>query len=369
MARFTKKAYSFDDVLLVPQESHVLPSDVALNTQLTKNIKLNIPIISASMDTVTESRMGIAMAQYGGLGIIHKNMSIEAQVEQVKLVKTKKIDVDDFPLSATCKNGKLLVGAGIGVSQENIEIRAAALIEAGADVLVVDSAHGHSGNVIKAVAYLKKNYSIDVIAGNVATAKGTRALIEAGVDAVKVGIGPGSICTTRIVSGVGVPQITAISDAAEEANKHDIPVIGDGGIKQSGDITKAIGAGASVTMLGSMLAGHSECPGDIITRDGMKFMAYRGMGSLGAMYQGSSDRYSQDGNKKFVPEGVEALTPFKGSVHDTLYQLLGGLRSGMGYCGYGSINELRADSEFIVITSAGMVESRPHSVTSIEHKY
>ena len=368
MARFIKKAYSFDDVLLVPQESHVLPSQVSLATQLTKNIKLNVPLMSAAMDTVTESKMAIAMAQYGGIGIIHKNMSVEFQAEQVKLVKAKKIDLDEYPSSATCKNGKLLCGAGIGVSKD-MEERAAALIEAGADVIVVDSAHGHSGNVMKAVEYIKKTYSIDVIAGNVATAKGTKALIDAGVDCVKVGIGPGSICTTRIVSGVGVPQITAISDAAEEANKQGIPVIGDGGIKHSGDITKAIGAGASVTMLGSMLAGHSECPADIITQNGIKFMAYRGMGSLGAMYKGSGDRYGQEGASKFVPEGVEALTPFKGSVHDTLYQLLGGLRSGMGYCGYQTIEELRDDSEFIIITSAGMVESRPHSVTSIEHKH
>ena len=368
MARFTKEAFSFDDVLLVPQESGVVPSEVTLSTRLTKNITLNIPVMSAAMDTVTESKMAIAMAQYGGLGVIHKNMTIEQQADLVKAVKAKKVDLDEYPNSALDKTGNLLAAAGVGVSKD-MEERVKALIEAGVDVLIVDSAHGHSANVMKTVKYIKANYTIDVIAGNVATAKGTRALIEAGADAVKVGIGPGSICTTRIVSGVGVPQITAIADAAEEATKHGIPVIGDGGIKHSGDITKAIGAGASVVMLGSMLAGHSESPGEIITRDGMKFKAYRGMGSLGAMYKGSGDRYGQEGASKFVPEGVEALTPFKGAIHDTLYQLLGGLRSGMGYCGYQTIDELRADSEFIIITSAGMVESRPHSVTNIEHKF
>ena len=368
MARFTKKAFSFDDVLLVPQESQVVPSDVTLSTKLTSNITLNIPIMSAAMDTVTESKMAIAMAQYGGLGVIHKNMSVDQQAEQVKLVKAKKVDLDEYPNSTLDKHGHYIVAAGVGVSKD-MEERVKALVEAGVDVLIVDSAHGHSTNVMKTVKYIKANYTIDVIAGNVATAKGTRALIEAGADAVKVGIGPGSICTTRIVSGVGVPQITAIADAAEEAAKHGIPVIGDGGIKHSGDITKAIGAGASVVMLGSMLAGHIESPGEIITRDGMKYKAYRGMGSLGAMNQGSADRYGQAGASKFVPEGVEALTPFKGVLHDTLYQLLGGLRSGMGYCGYQTIDELRADSEFIIITSAGMVESKPHSVTNIEHKF
>lgn len=368
MARFTKEAYSFDDVLLVPQASQVVPSDVNLRTQLTKQITLNIPVLSAAMDTVTERRMAVAMAQYGGLGVIHKNMTVAQQADEVSHVKLKKVDLDEYPMSALCSNGCLLVAAGVGVSKDMPE-RVKALVDAGVDVLIVDSAHGHSANVMKTVDYIKSHFAIEVIAGNVATAKGTRALIEAGVDAVKVGIGPGSICTTRIVSGVGVPQITAIADAATEAKRHGIPVIGDGGIKHSGDITKAIGAGASAVMLGSMLAGHIESPGEVITREGMRFKAYRGMGSLGAMYSGSGDRYGQEGASKFVPEGVEALTPFKGAIHDTLYQLMGGLRSGMGYCGYETIDELRADSEFNIITSAGMVESKPHSVTNIEHKF
>ncbi|MCL1936725.1 MAG: IMP dehydrogenase [Defluviitaleaceae bacterium] len=368
MATFKKKGYSFDDVLLVPRESKVLPSMVSLKTNLTNNIILNIPLISAAMDTVTEYKMAVAMSLYGGVGVIHKNMPIETQAEQVKLVKNKKIDFDEYPNAVTDKNDKLLVCAGIGVSKD-MEERAAALIDAKVDVLVIDSAHGHSENVINAVKKIKSKYTVDVIAGNVATEKGTLALIDAGVDCVKVGIGPGSICTTRIISGVGVPQITAISDAAEAANRYNIPIIGDGGIKYSGDITKAIAAGSSVCMLGSLLAGHSECPAELVSQNGIKYMAYRGMGSLGAMYKGSGDRYSQEGATKFVPEGVEALTPFKGPVHDTLYQLLGGLRSGMGYCGFDTIGQLRTESEFIIITSAGMVESKPHSVTSIEHKH
>ena len=362
------KGLSFDDVLLVPQESHVLPSQVKLGTRLTKNITLNMPLLSAAMDTVTEQTMAIAMAQFGGIGIIHKNMSVTDQAQQVRNVKETKVDLQAHPNATLCRDGKLLVGAGVGVSTD-MEQRSKALVESGVDVLVIDSAHGHSGNVMKGVAAIKKAYpGIDVVAGNVATAKGVKALIESGADAVKVGIGPGSICTTRIVSGVGVPQITAIFECAKEAEAYDIPIVADGGIKYSGDITKAIGAGARTCMLGSLLAGHSECPVEVISRDGIKYMSYRGMGSEGAMYKGSGDRYGQEGSSKFVPEGVEALTPFKGYVKDTLYQLLGGLRSGMGYSGFSNIEELRTNSEFVIITSAGMQESRPHSVTHIEHR-
>ncbi|MCL1996357.1 MAG: IMP dehydrogenase [Defluviitaleaceae bacterium] len=366
MATFKKeKGLSFDDVLLIPQESHVLPGQVDLATHLTKNIKLNIPLMSAAMDTVTELPMAIAMANCGGIGIIHKNMSIEAQSTQIKKVKETTVDLNTNPNAALCKNRKLLVGAGVGVSSDT-EKRVQALVDSGADVLVIDSAHGHSANVIKAILAVKKAYpNIDVVAGNVATAKGTKALIEAGADAVKVGIGPGSICTTRIVSGVGVPQITAIFECACEALPYGIPVIGDGGIKHSGDITKALGAGAWVCMLGSLLAGHSECPTEVVLHDGIKYMSYRGMGSEGAMNKGSGDRYNQEGAAKFVAEGVEALTPFKGAVKDTLYQLLGGLRSGMGYSGSSTIEELRTNSEFTIITDAGMKESRPHSITHV----
>lgn len=368
MSKFKKEGLSFDDVLLIPKESHVLPSQVSLNTNITKNITLNMPLISAAMDTVTENAMAIAMANYGGVGIIHKNMSVKEQAQQVRLVKSHKLDLTLNPNLSKGKDGNLLVGAGVGVSSD-MEARVYALMEAGTDLLSIDSAHGHSGNVINTVKFIKSKYDIEVIAGNVATLNGAKSLIDAGADCVKVGIGPGSICTTRIVSGVGVPQMTAIVDVVEACEINKIPVIADGGIKFSGDITKAIAAGASACMLGSLLAGHSECPAEIVTQGGIKYMSYRGMGSLGAMYKGSGDRYGQEGASKFVPEGVEALTPFKGSVADTLYQLLGGLRSGMGYCGVSNINELKETGEFIIITSAGMVESKPHSVMSIEHKH
>lgn len=471
MGTILKQAYTFDDVLLVPQKSDVLPREVDLSTYLTKKIKLNIPIMSAGMDTVTESKMAIAMAREGGIGIIHKNMSIEQQAQEVDRVKrsehgvitnpfhlspdhtlqdadtlmgryrisgvpivegtklvgiitnrdirfekdfTKKIKevmtyknlitapvgttvkeaeqilrkykieklplVDDdfnlmglitikdiektekFPNSAKDGNGRLLAGAALGVTGDMFE-RAEALVKAGVDVVVVDTAHGHSEGVISSVRKLKEKFpDLQVIAGNVATAEATRDLILAGADCVKVGIGPGSICTTRVVAGVGVPQLTAVMDCAEEASKHGIPVIADGGIKYSGDAVKALAAGASVVMLGSMLAGCEESPGEEELYQGRKFKVYRGMGSIGAMQCGSKDRYFQEGNKKLVPEGIEGRVPYKGTVSDTIYQLAGGLRSGMGYNGARTIKELSEKAVFVVQTSAGLRESHPHDV-------
>lgn len=469
--KFWKQGLTFDDVLLVPAESNVLPADIDLHTHLTKKIVLNIPLMSAAMDTVTESRMAIAIAREGGIGIIHKNMSIGAQAEQVDMVKrsengvitnpfwlapghtlaeanelcakyrisgvpicdngrligiitnrdmkfetdmSKLIDsvmtkenlvtapegttldeareilrrhkieklpiVDKdfhlkglitikdiekaqvYPNSARDEKGRLLCGAAIGVTSDMLD-RVRALVEAGADVLVLDSAHGHSHNIIEGVKRVKALYpDVQLIAGNVATAEGTRALIEAGADCVKIGIGPGSICTTRVVAGIGVPQITAVYDAACVAKEYGVPVIADGGVKFSGDIAKAIAAGGSVVMLGSLLAGCEESPGDTEVYQGRQFKVYRGMGSLGAMAKGSKDRYFQENNKKLVPEGVEGRVPYKGSASETIFQMMGGLRAGMGYCGCGTIEELQEKAQFIQITSAGLKESHPHDI-------
>lgn len=463
---------TFDDVLLVPAKSSVIPPDIQLSTNLTKKIRLNIPLMSAAMDTVTESRMAIAVAREGGIGIIHKNMTIEEQAEQVDLVKrsengvitnpfsltrdhsladadelmgkykisgvpivqadgtligiitnrdlkfeedmSRAIDevmtkdglitaregttlaeareilrrhkieklpiVDEkfqlkglitikdiekavtYPNSARDEKGRLRVGAAIGVTNDVLE-RAAALVEAGVDVLALDSAHGHSENILRCVKLVKEKFpDIQLIAGNVATAAGTEALIQAGADCVKVGIGPGSICTTRVVSGIGVPQITAVLEAAEMADKYGIPIIADGGIKYSGDIVKALAAGASVVMLGSMLAGCEESPGETEVYQGRQFKVYRGMGSLAAMQKGSKDRYFQTGSKKLVPEGVEGRVPYRGSVSENIFQMMGGLRSGMGYCGTPTIQDLRENGRFIRITSAGLKESHPHDI-------
>lgn len=469
--KFGKQGLTFDDVLLIPAESDVLPADVDLRTRLTKRITLNIPLMSAAMDTVTESRMAIAVAREGGIGIIHKNMSIGAQAEQVDMVKrsengvitnpfwlapghtlaeadelmakyrisgvpicdngkligiitnrdmkfetdmsqlidnvmTKenlvtaqegttldaareilrkhKIEklpiVDDegrlkglitikdiekaqvYPNSARDAKGRLLVGAAIGVTSDVMD-RVKALVDAGADVLCLDSAHGHSHNILECLRRIKAIYpDVQVIAGNVATAEGTRALIEAGADCVKIGIGPGSICTTRVVAGIGVPQITAIFDAAKVAAEYDVPIIADGGVKFSGDLAKAIAAGGNVVMLGSLLAGCEESPGDTEVYQGRQFKVYRGMGSLAAMSQGSKDRYFQQNNKKLVPEGVEGRVPYKGTVSDTIFQLMGGLRAGMGYCGCATIDDLRRKARFTQITAAGLRESHPHDV-------
>ena len=470
--RIVGEGLTFDDVLLVPAESNVLPPDVDLSTNLTRSIKLNIPIMSAAMDTVTEYRMAIAIAREGGIGVIHKSMPIDMQAEQVDMVKRSengvitnpfylgpdntigeadalmgkfrisgvpivdksgkligiitnrdmkfeedmsrpisdvmtsdrlvtgregttleeakdilrrhKIEklpiVDDnfhlkglitikdiekvvkYPNSAKDKHGRLLCAAAIGVTNDILD-RAGALVDAGVDALVLDSAHGHSANIMRCVALVKEHFpEVGLIAGNVATAEGTEALIKAGADCVKVGIGPGSICTTRVVSGIGVPQITAIMESAEMADKYGVPIIADGGIKYSGDIVKAIAAGGSVVMMGSMLAGCEESPGESEIFQGRQFKVYRGMGSLGAMQKGSGDRYFQSGTKKYVPEGVEGRVPYKGAVSDTIYQMMGGLRSGMGYCGVPDIQSLRTKTHFIRITGAGLKESHPHDI-------
>ena len=471
--KFLKEGLTFDDVLLIPAESDVLPKEVSTATRLTKYITLNIPLMTSAMDTVTESRMAIAIAREGGIGVIHKNMSIAEQADHVDRVKrsengvivnpfflgpdnlVKEADeimgrfkisgvpicqdgvlvgiitnrdmrfmegsdfdqpiknvmtkdnlvtapvgttlkdaqeilrrhrieklpiVDEhmrlkglitikdiekavqYPNSARDKGGRLLCGAAIGATKDVLD-RVAALIEAQVDVVVLDSAHGHNSGILDAVRLVKKHYpDLQLIAGNVATAEGTKALIDAGADCVKVGIGPGSICTTRVVAGIGVPQITAVFDAAQEAAKYGIPVIADGGIKYSGDIVKALAAGANVVMLGSMVAGCKEAPGEYELYQGRQFKVYRGMGSLGAMGKGSSDRYFQGEQKKFVPEGVEGRVPYKGPLADTIFQMVGGLRSGMGYTGCATIQELHDKAQFVRITNAGLKESHPHDI-------
>ena len=470
--KFGKEGLTFDDVLLVPAKSEILPADICLKTKLTQKITLNIPLMSSAMDTVTEAEMAIAIAREGGIGIIHKNMSIEAQVDMVDRVKRSEngvitnpiflhpdnfvyeaedmmhkfrisgvpicdmdrhlvgiitnrdmrflkdynqriaevmtrdnlvtapvgttlaqaqeilckhkieklplvdeefklrglITIKDiekatkFPMSAKDGQGRLLCGAAIGATANVLE-RAGALIAAGVDVLVLDSAHGHSANIIRSVAKVKEAFpDCQLIAGNVATGEATRDLINAGADAVKVGIGPGSICTTRIVAGIGVPQVTAVFDAAEVAAEHNIPIIADGGIKFSGDLTKAIAAGANVIMIGSLLAGCEESPGVEEIYQGRRFKVYRGMGSIAAMENGSKDRYFQEANRKLVPEGVEGRVPYKGPVADTIYQLMGGLRAGMGYCGSPDIETLKKTGQFVRITGAGLRESHPHDI-------
>ena len=467
-----KEALTFDDVLLVPQLSSVLPKDVNISSRLTKNIQLNIPLISAAMDTVTESQMAIAMAREGGIGVIHKNLSIENHVKEVdrvtrsasgmildpvtitsgktirdaldimahfhisgvpvvddgklvgiltnrdirfetnldlsvsdrmtgkNLITVKKgttleeaksvlqkhrieklLVVDDegvlcglitvkdilkkenHPNAGTDRHGRLLVAAAIGVSSDTME-RAQALVHANVDALVVDTAHGHSKGVLETVKNLKSKLNVEIIAGNVATADGTQALIDVGVDAVKVGIGAGSSCTTRMIAGIGVPQLTAVLNAFECAQKNDIPIISDGGMRYSGDIAKSFAAGAETAMLGSILAGTNESPGEIILWEGRSFKSFRGMGSIAAMNEGSKDRYFQQTteSKKLVPEGIEGMVPYKGDVMETIHQLMGGVRSSMGYCGTKSIKEFHKNIEFIRITGAGMKESHPHDI-------
>ncbi|MFC4619721.1 IMP dehydrogenase [Camelliibacillus cellulosilyticus] len=470
--KFKKESLTFDDVLLIPAKSEVLPKDVSIKTELTKTLKLNIPIISAGMDTVTEAKMAIAMARQGGLGVIHKNMTIDEQADLVdrvkrsesgvitnpfyltpqnqvfdaehlmakyrisgvpivdenqhlvgiitnrdlrfiqdystpiegvmtkenlitapvgttleeaeRLLEQHKIEklplVDDegvlkglitikdiekateFPNAAKDEQGRLLVAAAVGVTKDCMT-RVAKLVEAGVDAIVVDTAHGHSKGVLDQVRVIREAYpDLNIIAGNVATAEGTRALIEAGASVVKVGIGPGSICTTRVVAGVGVPQISAIYDAATEARKHGIAIIADGGIKYSGDMVKALAAGGHAVMLGSLLAGVEESPGDTEIYQGRQYKVYRGMGSIGAMEHGSKDRYFQEDQKKLVPEGIEGRVPYKGKLSDTIHQLVGGLRAGMGYCGCPSLTDLREKAMFTRITNAGLAESHPHDV-------
>ena len=471
-SRFVGEGLTFDDVLLVPAKSDVLPADVELGTNITKKLKLNIPVMSAAMDTVTEYRMAISIAREGGIGVIHKSMPIDMQAEQVDLVKRsengvitnpfslksgdtlgdadmlmgkfrisgvpivddegkligiitnrdmkfetdmsrhidevmtkeglitglvgttldeaktilqknriEKLPIVDkdyklrglitikdiekvlkYPHSAKDEAGRLLCAAAIGVTNDVLD-RAGALIDAGVDLLVLDSAHGHSQNIMRSLEKVKNRFpEIQVVAGNVATAEATEDLIKAGADAVKVGIGPGSICTTRVVAGIGVPQISAIMQCAEVADKYGIPTIADGGIKYSGDIVKAIAAGAKLVMMGSMLAGCEEAPGEIEIYQGRQFKVYRGMGSLGAMACGSKDRYFQQNNKKLVPEGVEGRVPYRGPASEIVYQMMGGLRSGMGYCGAHNIEELRTESKFVRITAAGLKESHPHDI-------
>lgn len=470
--KFAKEGLTFDDVLLVPRKSEVFGKEIDISTQLTDKIKLNIPFISSAMDTVTESALAIAIAREGGIGVVHKNMSIAQQAEEVDRVKRSEsgvitnpfsltpehhvydaealmakyrisgvpicdednklvgiltnrdlrfvhdysikikdvmtrenlvtapvgttlqqaevilqqhkieklplvdeyntlkglITIKDiekaiqFPNSAKDSHGRLLVGAAVGVSKDVME-RTAALVEAGADLIVVDSAHGHHINILNTVRMIRAQYpDLPICAGNVATGDGTRDLIEAGASIVKIGIGPGSICTTRIIAGIGVPQITAIYDCASVAREYNVPVIADGGIKYSGDITKAIAAGASAVMIGSLFAGTDESPGESEIYQGRKFKVYRGMGSLGAMKEGSKDRYFQENESKLVPEGIEGRIAYKGPLADTVYQLIGGLRSGMGYCGTPTIQSLINDTSFIRITGAGLRESHPHDV-------
>lgn len=468
------EAITFDDVLLVPAKSSVLPRDVSLKTKLTKNITLNIPFISSAMDTVTEARLAIALAREGGLGILHKNMSIEKQAEEVDKVKrtehgmitnpitlsadsfvrdanlimrkykisglpvvgedgtligiitnrdlkyrkdenTKVYDImtkenlitasvgttleqakqillenrieklpivdaeyklkglitikdidktEQYPNACKDSGGRLRVGAAVGVAADTLE-RVKALIEAGVDLITVDSAHGHSEGILKTVKDIKSNFDIDVIAGNIVTAEAAEDLIKAGADAVKVGVGPGSICTTRVVAGVGVPQISAVNDVYQIAKKYGVSVIADGGIKYSGDVVKAIAAGADVVMIGGLFAGTTEAPGEEVLYEGRKFKVYVGMGSLAAMDRGSKDRYFQDVEadvKKLVPEGIEGRVPFKGNLSDVVYQMIGGLRAGMGYCGTGTIEGLKTEAKFVKITAAGLRESHPHDV-------
>ena len=471
MGQIVGEGITFDDVLLIPGYSQVIPNQVDLSTWLTKNIKLNIPMMSAGMDTVTEHRMAIAMARQGGIGIIHKNMSIEAQAEEVDKVKrsengvitnpfslsaehtladadalmgkfrisgvpitegkklvgiitnrdlkfetdmTKKIKecmtsenlitaregitleeakkilakerkeklpiVDEnynlvglitikdiekaikYPLAAKDAQGRLLCGAGVGITA-NVLDRVKALVEAKVDVIVLDSAHGHSENVLRCLRMIREAYpDLDIVAGNVATGAAARDLIEAGASAIKVGIGPGSICTTRIVAGIGVPQITAVMDCYEVAKEYGVPIIADGGIKYSGDMTKAIAAGANVCMMGSMFAGCDESPGEFELFQGRKYKVYLGMGSIAAMENGSKDRYFQADAKKLVPEGVEGRVAYKGTVEDTVFQLIGGLRSGMGYCGTSTIEELKENGKFVKISAASLKESHPHDI-------
>lgn len=364
--KFAKKGLTFDDVLLIPAESHVLPNEVDLSTKLADNLQLHIPLISAGMDTVTEGAMGIAMALQGGLGVVHKNMSIQAQASEVANVKSVVVPASATKAAVDSDN-HLLVAAAVGVTSDTFE-RAEALLEAGADAIVIDTAHGHSAGVLRKIKEIRDHFPKQtLIAGNVATGDATRALFDAGVDVVKVGIGPGSICTTRIVAGVGVPQITAIYEAASAAREYGKPIIADGGIKYSGDVVKALAAGGNAVMLGSMLSGTTEAPGQLFEVDGKKYKAYRGMGSVGAMAQahGSSDRYFQGGvneANKLVPEGIEARVEYKGDVSDVIFQIDGGLRSGMGYCGAADIPSLIEKAQFVQITNAGLRESHPHDV-------
>ncbi len=361
--RINSTALTFDDVLLVPAYSEILPREVSVKARFTRNISLNIPVVSAAMDTVSEQDMATALARKGGISVIHKNMSIEAQAAQISAVKQSSAEGEDIPCLDA--EGRLRVAAGVGITADVLE-RVSALVKAGVDAVVLDSAHGDSKGVIDALKKIKAAYpELDVVVGNIATAEAAVRLIEAGADSLKVGIGPGSICTTRIIAGVGVPQISAIYDVAKAAEGSGVPIIADGGLRYSGDIVKALAAGGDCVMIGSMFAGTDEAPGEIFEDGGCKFKSYRGMGSIDAMKAGSGDRYFQDGKagtKKLVPEGVAARVAYKGSVGDIIYQLIGGLRSGMGYCGAADIDALHS-ARFVRITANGLVENHPHDIT------
>ena len=361
--RINSTALTFDDVLLVPAYSEVLPREVSTKARFTRNISLNIPIVSAAMDTVSEKAMAIMLARKGGISVVHKNMGIEAQARQIREVKEYPAEGDKIPCLDA--EGRLRVAAGVGITTDVLD-RVTALVEAGVDAIVLDSAHGDSHGVVEALGKIKAVYpELDTVVGNIATAEAAVRLIEAGADSLKVGIGPGSICTTRIIAGVGVPQISAIYDVAKAAEGSGVPVIADGGLRYSGDIVKALAAGGDSVMIGSMFAGTDEAPGEIFEENGRKFKSYRGMGSVDAMKAGSRDRYFQDGEdstKKLVPEGVVARVPYKGSVADIIYQLVGGIRSGMGYCGAADIDALHS-ARFVRITANGLVENHPHDIT------
>ena len=354
---------TYDDLLLIPQKSEVVPAEVSTKAYLTPKIRLNVPIVSAAMDTVTEHAMAIALARAGGIGMIHKNMSIERQAEEVALVK--QAGAEGFQNAAKDGNGRLLCGAAVGVGANTME-RVAALLRSGVDVITVDSAHGHSANILKVVAQIRAQYpDLPLIAGNIVTKEAAEDLIRAGANAVKVGIGPGSICTTRVVSGVGMPQASAVDEVASYCKGKGVCVIADGGLKYSGDIVKALALGADTAMLGSLLAGCLESPGEVKEVNGKKFKTYVGMGSLAAMKRGSADRYFQKTTtavEKLVPEGIEARVAYSGTVEENIYQLVGGLRSGMGYCGAKDLMALWENAHFVRITNAGLRESHPHDV-------
>lgn len=369
-SKVVTRAYTFDDLVLVPAYSNVLPSDVNLETFLCARLPLKIPLLSAAMDTVTEHDMAIAMALQGGLGVIHKNLPVEFQAEATRLTKLFEFDAQRYPHAAVDKLGKLFVAAATGVAPADLENRIPALVEAGVDCLVIDTAHGHSEGVVTATRHVKEKFGhkVTVMVGNIATAEAAKALARAGADVVKVGIGPGSICTTRVVAGIGMPQLSAIMNVADALAGTQVGIVADGGIKYSGDAVKALAAGAHAVMVGNLLAGTDESPGERINFQGKVYKKYRGMGSLGAMREGSKDRYFQHSieNKKLVPEGIEGMVPYRGSVKDVLHQICGGLRAGLGYTGSMNIKTLREQSKFVEVSTAGLRESHVYNVTITE---
>lgn len=364
MAKILEKdALTFDDVLLVPQYSEITPDMADVSTKLTNTFKMNVPFLSAAMDTVSEHKLVTALALAGGLGVIHKNMSIADQAKEVEMVKNYEFDNEKYKRALIDKKGRLCVGAAIGVTADMMD-RVHALMDAGVDVFVLDSAHGDSKNIINAIKNLRLEYpSMELIAGNVATYEGALDLMKAGASAVKVGMGPGSICTTRIIAGIGVPQLQAVMDCARASKEMNVPIIADGGIKYSGDVVKALAAGANTVMLGGLFATCEEAPGDIYESNGKKYRTYRGMGSIEAMAKGSTDRYFQTGHKKFVAEGVQGIVEVKTTVEELVFQLIGGLKAGMGYCGSKDISTLQEKGTFIKITNNALLESHPHDIS------